>query len=172
MLDLKLFAYDYGHRNLWEGLKFLDCYLVSQDWVIQQKFVGLVVVDDYGLENEVKWEKGTRDWFLGSVGREKWFEDEAGVILTDEQNDFLFPDASRIEEIKELSANICLMARIHPANNTFDARPSYGSAFICEVQSSLVTDIALKDNKRSKTDKIEHGNGKSTKNQSQRSKHS
>ncbi|GJV28857.1 integrase, catalytic region, zinc finger, CCHC-type containing protein [Tanacetum coccineum] len=39
-------------------------------------------------------------------------QDEAGVILTDEQNDFLFADALRMEEIKELSANICLMARI------------------------------------------------------------
>ncbi|GJV93494.1 retrovirus-related pol polyprotein from transposon TNT 1-94 [Tanacetum coccineum] len=37
-------------------------------------------------------------------------QDEAGVILTDEQNDFLFADASRMEEIEELSANICLMA--------------------------------------------------------------
>nr|GEX66435.1 hypothetical protein [Tanacetum cinerariifolium] len=39
-------------------------------------------------------------------------QDEAGVILTDEHNDFLFADASRMEEIKKLSANICLMARI------------------------------------------------------------
>ncbi|GJV73346.1 hypothetical protein Tco_1493341 [Tanacetum coccineum] len=29
-----------------------DCYLVSQDLVVQQKFVGLAVVDVYGLENE------------------------------------------------------------------------------------------------------------------------
>ncbi|GKF43859.1 retrovirus-related pol polyprotein from transposon TNT 1-94 [Tanacetum coccineum] len=29
-------------------------------------------------------------------------QDEAGVILTDEQNDFLFADASRMEEIEEL----------------------------------------------------------------------
>ncbi|GKA88307.1 hypothetical protein Tco_0810071 [Tanacetum coccineum] len=43
-------------------------------------------------------------------------QDEAGVILTDEQNDFLFVDASRMEEIEELSANICLMARIQPAD--------------------------------------------------------
>ncbi|GJV67810.1 retrovirus-related pol polyprotein from transposon TNT 1-94 [Tanacetum coccineum] len=63
-------------------------------------------------------------------------QDEAGVILTDEQNDFLFADASRMEEIKELSANICLMARIQPADNTSDAGPSYDSAFISEVQSS------------------------------------
>ncbi|GJS62529.1 retrovirus-related pol polyprotein from transposon TNT 1-94 [Tanacetum coccineum] len=63
-------------------------------------------------------------------------QDEAGVILTDEQNDFLFADASRMEEIEELSANICLMARIQPADNTSNAGPSYDSAFISEVQSS------------------------------------
>ncbi|GKA83342.1 hypothetical protein Tco_0804937 [Tanacetum coccineum] len=61
--------------------------------------------------------------------------DEAGVILIDEQNDFLFVDASRIEEIEEFNANICLMARIQPADNTSDAEPSYDSAFISEVQS-------------------------------------
>ncbi|GJX16970.1 retrovirus-related pol polyprotein from transposon TNT 1-94 [Tanacetum coccineum] len=66
--------------------------------------------------------------------------DEAGVILTDEQNDFLFADASRMEEIEELSANICLMARIQPADNTSDAGPSYDSAFISEVQSSSIKD--------------------------------
>ncbi|GJT83788.1 retrovirus-related pol polyprotein from transposon TNT 1-94 [Tanacetum coccineum] len=38
-------------------------------------------------------------------------QDEAGVIHTDKHNDFLFADASRMEEIKELSVNICLMAR-------------------------------------------------------------
>nr|GFA26309.1 hypothetical protein [Tanacetum cinerariifolium] len=57
-------------------------------------------------------------------------QDEAGVILTDEQNDFLFADALRLEEIKDLSANICLMARIQPTNNTFDVGPSYDSVFI------------------------------------------
>ncbi|GJV14451.1 hypothetical protein Tco_1359774 [Tanacetum coccineum] len=62
--------------------------------------------------------------------------DETGVILTDEQNDFLFADATRMEGIKELSANICLMARIQPADNTSDAGPSYDSTFISEVQSS------------------------------------
>ncbi|GKA96792.1 retrovirus-related pol polyprotein from transposon TNT 1-94 [Tanacetum coccineum] len=63
-------------------------------------------------------------------------QDEAGVILTDEQNDFLFADASRMEEIEELSANICLMAKIQPTDNTSDVGPSYDSAFISEVQSS------------------------------------
>ncbi|GJT86132.1 hypothetical protein Tco_1067849 [Tanacetum coccineum] len=67
-------------------------------------------------------------------------QDEAGVILTDEQNDFLFSDASRMKEIEELSANICLMARIQPVDNTSDAGPSYDSAFISEVQSSFIKD--------------------------------
>ncbi|GJZ55173.1 hypothetical protein Tco_0610366 [Tanacetum coccineum] len=67
-------------------------------------------------------------------------QDEAGVILTDEQNDFLFADALRIEEIKELSAKICLMARIQPTDNTSDIGPSYDSALISEVQSSSNTE--------------------------------
>ncbi|GJR56016.1 retrovirus-related pol polyprotein from transposon TNT 1-94 [Tanacetum coccineum] len=45
-----------------------------------------------------------------------------------------------MEEIEELSANICLMARIQPADNTSDAGPSYDSAFISEVQSSSIKD--------------------------------
>ncbi|GJV87469.1 hypothetical protein Tco_1531407 [Tanacetum coccineum] len=64
--------------------------------------------------------------------------DEAGVILIDEQNDFLFADASRMEEIEELSANICLMTRIQPADHTSDDGPSCESAFISEVQSSSI----------------------------------
>ncbi|GJS10033.1 retrovirus-related pol polyprotein from transposon TNT 1-94 [Tanacetum coccineum] len=62
-------------------------------------------------------------------------QDEAGVILTDEQNDFLFADASRMEEIEELSANICLMARIQPADQNSDDEPSYESAFICALET-------------------------------------
>ncbi|GJT62505.1 retrovirus-related pol polyprotein from transposon TNT 1-94 [Tanacetum coccineum] len=54
------------------------------------------------------------------------------------RNDFLFADASRMEEIKELGANICLMARIQPADHTSDDGPSYESAFISEVQSSSI----------------------------------
>ncbi|GJS21991.1 integrase, catalytic region, zinc finger, CCHC-type containing protein [Tanacetum coccineum] len=65
-------------------------------------------------------------------------QDEVGVILTDEHNDFLFADASRMEEIEKLNANICLMVRIQPADNTSDAGPSYDSAFIIEVQSSSI----------------------------------
>ncbi|GJS04825.1 integrase, catalytic region, zinc finger, CCHC-type containing protein [Tanacetum coccineum] len=67
-------------------------------------------------------------------------QDEAGVILTDKQNDFLFADASRMEEIEELSANICLMARIQPADQNSDDEPSYESAFISEVQSLSINE--------------------------------
>ncbi|GKD45439.1 hypothetical protein Tco_1270084, partial [Tanacetum coccineum] len=71
--------------------------------------------------------------------------DEAKVILTDEQNDFLFADASRMEEIEELSANICLMAKIQPTDNTFDVGPSYDSAFIMlfgddQIDSDIIFD--------------------------------
>ncbi|GKA68968.1 hypothetical protein Tco_0775032 [Tanacetum coccineum] len=56
------------------------------------------------------------------------------------RNDFLFADASRMEEIEEFNANICLMARIQPAKTTSDAGPRYDSAFISEVQSSSIKD--------------------------------
>ncbi|GJY38727.1 integrase, catalytic region, zinc finger, CCHC-type containing protein [Tanacetum coccineum] len=68
-------------------------------------------------------------------------QDEAGVILTDEQNDFLFADASRMEEIEELRANICLMARIQPADQNSDDEPSYESAFLI-VDNSLTAELA------------------------------
>ncbi|GKB36332.1 integrase, catalytic region, zinc finger, CCHC-type containing protein, partial [Tanacetum coccineum] len=59
-------------------------------------------------------------------------QDEAGVILTNEQNDFLFADASRMEEIEELNANICLMARIQLADIDFEAGLNYNFAFLSE----------------------------------------
>ncbi|GKA57131.1 integrase, catalytic region, zinc finger, CCHC-type containing protein, partial [Tanacetum coccineum] len=80
-------------------------------------------------------------------------QDETGVILTDEQNHFLFAVASRIEEIKELSANICLMVRIRPANFDSDAGPSYDYAFLSEVQtpsSNYVNPLFSKDDQEQK----------------------
>ncbi|GKD94123.1 hypothetical protein Tco_1373960 [Tanacetum coccineum] len=74
---------------------------------------------------------------------------DKGVILTDEQNDFLFADASRMEEIEELSANICSMARIQQTNIDSDTGPSYDSAFLSEVQTpstSYVNPLFAKDN--------------------------
>ncbi|GJT86355.1 hypothetical protein Tco_1068072 [Tanacetum coccineum] len=69
------------------------------------------------------------------------------------QNDFLFADASRMEEIEELSANICLMARIQPANFNSDAGPSYDSVFLSEVQTlstSYENLLFAKDNQEQK----------------------
>nr|GEW89904.1 hypothetical protein [Tanacetum cinerariifolium] len=60
--------------------------------------------------------------------------DEFRVILTDEQNDCLFADASRMKEIEDLSADICLMARIQPTNHSSDVGPSYDSAFVSSVE--------------------------------------
>ncbi|GJW76363.1 hypothetical protein Tco_0138045 [Tanacetum coccineum] len=80
-------------------------------------------------------------------------KDEAGVILTDEQNDFLFADASPMEEIEILSANICLMARIQPANFDYNKGPNYDSAFLSELQTpstSYVNPLFAKDTQEQK----------------------
>nr|GEY83421.1 retrovirus-related Pol polyprotein from transposon TNT 1-94 [Tanacetum cinerariifolium] len=91
-------------------------------------------------------------------------QDEAGVNLTDEQNDFLFADASQMEEIKELSANICLMARIQPVNIDSEVGPSYISAFLrlgatFSVRRSLDRDSSFKDsvisNSKNSIEKVE-----------------
>nr|GEW16649.1 hypothetical protein [Tanacetum cinerariifolium] len=72
-------------------------------------------------------------------------KDEAGVILTEEHNDFLFADASRVEEIEELSANICFMARIQPEKFDSDEGPSYDSAFLSKTIVELQkTQLILK----------------------------
>ncbi|GJX20672.1 hypothetical protein Tco_0223349 [Tanacetum coccineum] len=52
------------------------------------------------------------------------------------------------EEIEELSVNICLMARIQPANFDSDEGPSYDSTFLSEVQTpstSYVNPLFAKD---------------------------
>ncbi|GJZ37526.1 hypothetical protein Tco_0583717 [Tanacetum coccineum] len=79
-------------------------------------------------------------------------KDEAGVIITDEQNNFLFADALRMGEIEELSVNICLMARIQPANFDSDEGPSYDYAFLNEVQTSTsyVNPLFAKDTQEQK----------------------
>ncbi|GKC16102.1 zinc finger, CCHC-type containing protein, partial [Tanacetum coccineum] len=60
---------------------------------------------------------------------------EVEVILSDEQNNFLLADAAQMEELEELSANICMMARIQKADSDSEDGPSYDSAFISEVQT-------------------------------------
>ncbi|GJT75691.1 hypothetical protein Tco_1042416 [Tanacetum coccineum] len=81
---------------------------------------------------------------------------EKGVTLTDEQNEFLIVDATRMEEIGELSVNICLMARIQPENIDSDAGPSYDFAFLSKVQkssTSYVNPLFVKDKQEQKYSK-------------------
>ncbi|GKA46086.1 RNA-directed DNA polymerase, eukaryota, reverse transcriptase zinc-binding domain protein [Tanacetum coccineum] len=61
--------------------------------------------------------------------------DEAEIILTNVQNDFLLADASEIEELEDLSANICMMARIQQADKDPEDRPIYDSSFISVLQN-------------------------------------
>ncbi|GKA37683.1 hypothetical protein Tco_0724248 [Tanacetum coccineum] len=114
----------------------------------RRSYVQEEIVEGSNAPNETENGHYARNYPKPRVRDSKYFmeqmllakQDEAGVILTDEQNDFLFADASRMEEIEEFSTNICLMARIQPADNTSDAGPSYDSAFISEVQSSSNTE--------------------------------
>nr|GEV01769.1 hypothetical protein [Tanacetum cinerariifolium] len=62
-------------------------------------------------------------------------KDEVGVILYNEHNDFLLADVAQMDEIEELSANICMMARIQQPNTDSDEGLSYNYAFISEVQT-------------------------------------
>ncbi|GJZ72926.1 hypothetical protein Tco_0637072 [Tanacetum coccineum] len=68
------------------------------------------------------------NYFMEQILLEK--KDEVGVILSNEQNDFLIADAAQMDEIGELSTNICMMVRIQLANIDSDEGPSYDSAFI------------------------------------------
>ncbi|GJV54822.1 hypothetical protein Tco_1455827 [Tanacetum coccineum] len=80
-------------------------------------------------------------------------QDDEGVTLTDEQNDFLVVNATRMEEIEELSENICLMAIIQPANIDFDEGSNYDSPFLNEVQkpsTSYLNPLFTKDNQEQK----------------------
>ncbi|GJU74400.1 hypothetical protein Tco_1265805 [Tanacetum coccineum] len=55
---------------------------------------------------------------------------EVEVILSDEQNNFLLADAAQMEELEELSANICMMVEIQKTYSDSDDGSSYDSAFI------------------------------------------
>ncbi|GKE05401.1 retrovirus-related pol polyprotein from transposon TNT 1-94 [Tanacetum coccineum] len=66
-------------------------------------------------------------------------KDEAGVILSNNQNDFLLADVVQMEELEELSVNICMMAKIQPANIDSNEEPSYYSTFISEVQTPFTS---------------------------------
>ncbi|GJR94721.1 hypothetical protein Tco_0266895 [Tanacetum coccineum] len=58
-----------------------------------------------------------------------------GVILSNEQNDFLLVDAAQMEELEKLSVDICMIARIKQENIDSDEGHNYDFAFISEVQT-------------------------------------
>ncbi|GJS86357.1 hypothetical protein Tco_0768993 [Tanacetum coccineum] len=64
---------------------------------------------------------------------------EVEVIFSDEQNNFLLADAAQMEELEELSTNICMMIGIQKTYSDSDDGPSYDSAFISEVQTPLTS---------------------------------
>ncbi|GJW49188.1 hypothetical protein Tco_0090539 [Tanacetum coccineum] len=90
---------------------------------------------------------------LGSAANVQCYNCSEKVTLFDEQNDFLVADVTRMEEIEELSANICLMAIIQPANINSDERPSYDSTFLSKVQRPSISydnSLFAKDNQEQK----------------------
>ncbi|GKE76834.1 hypothetical protein Tco_1542954 [Tanacetum coccineum] len=79
------------------------------------------------------------NYFMEQILLEK--KDEVGVILSNEQNYFLIADAAQMDEIEELSTNICMMVRIQLANIDSDEGPSYDSAFISKVQTPSISNM-------------------------------
>ncbi|GJV25546.1 hypothetical protein Tco_1378241 [Tanacetum coccineum] len=65
-------------------------------------------------------------------------KDVAGIILDDEQNDFLLADAFEVEEFEYLNATVCMMALIQQEGSDSDNRSIYDSNFIGEVNDGQV----------------------------------
>ncbi|GJY70602.1 hypothetical protein Tco_0474305 [Tanacetum coccineum] len=121
--------------------KFLNC--LQPEWLkneevvqadkanIQSKIVGndgRIERRSYNVQEETT--EGS------NVQKETENNDEARFILSNEQNDFLLADAAQMEELEELSANICMMAEIQPESIESNEGPIYDTAFISEVQTS------------------------------------
>ncbi|GJY25761.1 hypothetical protein Tco_0400487 [Tanacetum coccineum] len=140
--------------------KFLNC--LQPEWLkyvtqvrlakrnTRHSFVLEEIIEGNNVHNDAgNIQRTLRTTSSGSAANVQCYNCSEKVTLTDEQNDFLVVDATRMEEIEELSANICLMAIIHPANIDSDARPSYDSAFLSEVQNpstSFVNPLFANDN--------------------------
>ncbi|GJX99548.1 hypothetical protein Tco_0356567 [Tanacetum coccineum] len=60
-------------------------------------------------------------------------KDEAGIMLKDEQNEFILEDACKIEEFEVLSATVCIMAQIQQEGSDSKNEPDYDYEFISEV---------------------------------------
>ncbi|GJZ24846.1 hypothetical protein Tco_0562305 [Tanacetum coccineum] len=98
----------------------------------QRSFVPEEIIEGHYARNFPKLKVQDSKYFMEQMLLAK--QDEAGVTLTDEQNDFLVANASRMEEIEEL-------------------RPSHYSAFLSEVQTpstSYVNPLFAKDNQEQK----------------------
>ncbi|GJY75468.1 reverse transcriptase domain, reverse transcriptase zinc-binding domain protein [Tanacetum coccineum] len=52
-------------------------------------------------------------------------KDKAGINLDDEENDFMLMNAFGDEKLEELNASVIMMAHIQPADNDFNAEPTY-----------------------------------------------
>ncbi|GJR60448.1 hypothetical protein Tco_1502610 [Tanacetum coccineum] len=130
------------HRELFE-LRLQDLLQMFNAIIVVRKVIMLIIVQSQEFCDS--------KYFMKQMLLAK--QDEAGITLTDEQNDFLFADATRMEEIEELMANMCLMAKIQPTNINSDVGPSYDSAFLSEVQTlstSYVNPLFVKDNQEHK----------------------
>ncbi|GKA87014.1 gag-pol polyprotein, partial [Tanacetum coccineum] len=94
-------------------------------------------------------------------------KDEAGVILSDEQNDFLFADVSRMEEIEELTPKTRFSEKA-TQSKTLDTTSVASKSKIDEVSASKARDkVRIEKTKRSKNDQKPTRNGKKTKSQEQ-----
>ncbi|GJZ35591.1 hypothetical protein Tco_0581408 [Tanacetum coccineum] len=116
---------------------------------IRRSYVQEKIIEGNNVQNDA----GNIQRTLRATSSGTTANDEAGVILTDEHNDFLFAHATQMEDIEELSANICLMAMIQPANIDSDAGTSYDFAFLSKVQTlstSYVNPLFAKDNQEQK----------------------
>nr|GEW14705.1 hypothetical protein [Tanacetum cinerariifolium] len=63
-------------------------------------------------------------------------QDEAGINLDEEHNDFLLAGVPEDEELQELNTSRIMLACIQTVTNDSDAEPSYDSDFMDEVQDS------------------------------------
>ncbi|GKE18479.1 hypothetical protein Tco_1426056 [Tanacetum coccineum] len=68
-------------------------------------------------------------------------KDEAGIILNDEQNDFLIIDAYKVEEFDDLNVIVCMMAQIQQAGSDSKHGLIYDSDFISEVSGLCMSFI-------------------------------
>ncbi|GKC50677.1 hypothetical protein Tco_1073422 [Tanacetum coccineum] len=113
--------FDYLQQNVGNGVRFARRSSNTQGKSVES--------------DNVQKETGNGNYFMEQMLLAK--TDEAGVILSNKQNDFLLAYASKMEELEELSENICMMARIEKVDNDYEDGPSYDSAFIIECTLSL-----------------------------------